>query len=161
MNRALSFLSRSEAETVRLGSAVARQATDSAVVALVGDLGTGKTRMVEGAAREMGYRGRVRSPTFTLLNIYRGRRPIRHFDLFRLDSPEGWELEEWMELWEERGLTLVEWADRLGVPWRSAVFPPGTLLIHLAHRGGDARRIALESPEGAWEGLFRSLEEGI
>ena len=79
MNRALSLLSRSEAETVQLGSAVARQASDSAVVALIGDLGTGKTRMVEGAAREMGYQGRVRSPTFTLLNIYGG--PLLPFDL--------------------------------------------------------------------------------
>ena len=90
------FRSRSVDQTHAAAAALARGLRPGDVVALMGDLGAGKTRFVEGASRELGYEGRVRSPSFTLLNIYRGTRPIYHFDLYRWDRQTGeLELEGW------------------------------------------------------------------
>jgi tRNA threonylcarbamoyladenosine biosynthesis protein TsaE len=160
VNRALSIVSRSEEETKRLGSVVASHAGASSVIGLLGELGTGKTRLVEGAARGEGYGGRVRSPTFTLMNVYEGRRPVYHFDLYRLDTAADREVDEWAEVWEAGGLAFIEWADRLDTVPRGPRWPPAALFIHMAHRGGGLRRIVLEAGRGTWQVLFRSLETG-
>ena len=83
------------------------------VVALVGPLGAGKTTLVKGVARALGVEEEVTSPSFIRLNVYAGRFPVYHLDLYRMqDSAEfiAFGLDEWLDT---DGVTLIEWADRV------------------------------------------------
>ena len=113
MNQFL-FESASEAETDRLGTALAAALPPGTVVALIGALGAGKTRLVQGIATARGVPAEdVTSPTFVLVNEYPGRMPAYHFDAYRLrDEDEFLELGP-EEYFEADGLTFVEWADRV------------------------------------------------
>jgi tRNA threonylcarbamoyladenosine biosynthesis protein TsaE len=110
------FISHNAAETEALGEAWAREARPGWVIALSGDLGAGKTQLVKGLARGLGVTERVASPTFALVNEYTtGCLPLFHLDLYRLDTLEqirGAGLEEFLHT---RGVTVVEWAERLGI----------------------------------------------
>ena len=83
-----SWKSRSAEETERIGAALAKTLLEGDVLALTGPLGAGKTRLVAGIARGLGWNGDVRSPTFTLINEYHGRRMLVHADLYRVESIE-------------------------------------------------------------------------
>ena len=105
--------SSSPGETSRLAERMAAACRPGTVLALVGDLGAGKTLFVQGLARGLGFRGEVTSPTFNLMNYYEGRLPITHFDLYRLGRAEelyGIGFYEYAE--DDRGVVLIEWPDR-------------------------------------------------
>ena len=97
--------------TERLGEALAGSLAAGDVLLLVGPLGAGKTCLVAGLARGLGCPGRVRSPSFTLVNEYEGRLPLFHLDLYRLQGPEAEALG--LEERLERGVLAVEWGERL------------------------------------------------
>jgi len=103
--------SGSVAETEALGEALAPHLEAGDVVALSGPLGAGKTRFVAGLARGLACKARVRSPSFTLVNEYRGRLLLLHLDLYRVDTPaaEGLGIEEE----SERGVLVAEWGEKL------------------------------------------------
>lgn len=111
---AFEFLAKSESDTGRLGAALARLLSPGLVVALVGELGSGKTRLVQAVAEPLGVdRAEVTSPTFVLIQEYHGRQTIYHFDTYRLrDEDEFLELGAG-ELFESDGVCFVEWADRV------------------------------------------------
>ena len=95
----MEYISHSPAETEALGEQLAAVLSPGAVVAYRGGLGMGKTAFTRGLARGLGCRGRVTSPTFTIVNEYEGPVPLFHFDMYRLDSSEdlfdiGWEAVE-------------------------------------------------------------------
>ena len=107
-------------QTQALGAALATHLHPGDLIALEGDLGSGKTCLIQGLCRALGVTSRVNSPTFVLINEYDGRRPggeqllIRHFDLYRLSGSE--ELEEIgvREFFHDpESLCFVEWADRV------------------------------------------------
>ena len=126
-------------ETVRLGEELAHMLRPGDVVALVGELGSGKTTLVKGIAQGLFVKEPVISPSFLLARSYRGRMPLHHLDAYRVNSPE--ELVEvgLLELLPpEEGVTVVEWADRV-----EELIPPGSLWIHLEHLDGDRRRLTL------------------
>ncbi len=108
------YTSRSEAETRRLGELAGQAAQSGDVVGLVGDLGAGKTQFVKGIAVGAGVESAalVTSPTFVLLNSYSGRLPVRHYDLYRLESPD-LEALGYFDL-GAFSLTVVEWSDKAG-----------------------------------------------
>ena len=113
----LTFHLENEQDTERLGAALAEVLPPGTVVALIGTLGAGKTRLVQAVAAALGVpRGSVTSPTFVLVNEYRqGRLPVYHFDTYRLkDDDEFLDLGP-DEYFESDGLTFVEWADRVGL----------------------------------------------
>ena len=118
------FETASFEETYTLGKKFAEKLAPGAVVALIGDLGCGKTAFVKGVAGYFGDDAQVVSPTFTLVNEYDGEIPIYHFDVYRLENPS---LEEcdWMDdyLFGD-GICLLEWADRV-----SAVLPDSTVWV--------------------------------
>jgi tRNA threonylcarbamoyladenosine biosynthesis protein TsaE len=104
---------RSAEETREAGAALARRLKKGAVLLLEGEYGSGKTTFVQGLARGLGVRDVrvVCSPTFVLMNVYRGRVPLYHMDATRLGDPR-----EVFELgWEERGsgVTAVEWGEKV------------------------------------------------
>jgi tRNA threonylcarbamoyladenosine biosynthesis protein TsaE len=106
-------ISNSAAETEALGEAWGRAATRGLVIGLSGELGAGKTQLVKGLARGLGFMSRVHSPTFTLVNVYTGGRlTLYHLDLYRLETPEqihGAGLEEFLN---SDGVTVIEWVER-------------------------------------------------
>jgi len=104
------WVSRSEAETLRLGQCLAEAVLPPVWIGLDGALGAGKTRFVQGFAAGMGFSGRVQSPTFVIENRYGGRVPLQHQDLYRLARPDDEILAGWDE--NESGVILVEWARR-------------------------------------------------
>ncbi|NLW44771.1 MAG: tRNA (adenosine(37)-N6)-threonylcarbamoyltransferase complex ATPase subunit type 1 TsaE [Syntrophomonadaceae bacterium] len=75
---------------------------------LKGDLGAGKTTLVKGIARGLGFGGVVTSPTFTIMQVYLGRLPIYHLDFYRLDDRD-LDGDEWEESYYGDGVTLIEW----------------------------------------------------
>jgi tRNA threonylcarbamoyladenosine biosynthesis protein TsaE len=147
--------SRSVADTARIAACVAEHLVPGDIVALSGELGAGKTRFVEGACRALGYHGRVRSPSYTLLHIYRGRWPLHHLDLYRLEGgAREDELEAWEELMDGPGVTFIEWAERM-----ADRLPERAVRVRLEHAGGDRRRVRLDLPAGALAGLERVLAD--
>jgi tRNA threonylcarbamoyladenosine biosynthesis protein TsaE len=108
------FISNNEGDTERLGAALAEVLPGGTVVALVGTLGAGKTRLVQAYAAALGVpRDAATSPTFVLVNEYQGRLPIYHIDAYRLrDEDEFLELGP-EEYFDSAGVTFIEWADRV------------------------------------------------
>lgn len=110
-----------EAATLASGEAIGRMlaglptARAQLHVNLVGDLGAGKTTLVRGVLRGLGYTGRVKSPTYPLLESYRiGNLNLEHFDLYRLESPEAFSEAGFEDYFVGTGLRFVEWPDRAG-----------------------------------------------
>ena len=102
-----------EADTERLGAALAPQLRAGLVLFLHGELGAGKTTFVRGILRGLGYTGAVKSPTYTLVEPYQmGDLTIYHFDLYRLNDPEELEFLGVRDYLEGSGVCLVEWAER-------------------------------------------------
>ncbi len=100
-------------ETLELGRILGGFLKEGDVIALFGDLGTGKTVFTRGVAQGMGVEGLVTSPTFVLINEYQGVLPLYHFDVYRLE-----ESDEILELGYEEyfygeGVTVIEWADKI------------------------------------------------
>ncbi len=133
----LNAVTCSESETVAFGQRLGSGLRSPAVVGLTGSLGTGKTRLAIGIARGAGFCGRVRSPTFSLMHLYRGTIPIRHFDLYRLDSIDPGLAGEWEEEMEAPGISMIEWADRI-----PELLPENAIWIDL-HEEGNANRRSL------------------
>jgi tRNA threonylcarbamoyladenosine biosynthesis protein TsaE len=129
--------SASPEETAALGERLGRVLEGGDVVALVGDLGAGKTAFVQGLARGLEVTSaRVASPSFTIVNEHAGRVPLFHIDLYRLDDPL--ELAEigLGEYMARGGVTVVEWFDRF--PDEQ---PPERLEVRLSITGPTARRL--------------------
>ncbi len=110
----LEFFSRSPDQTLRVGLRLGAQLQPGDLLALVGDLGTGKTTLVRGLAAGWGSADPVTSPTFVLVNLYRrpGGGKLYHLDAYRLAGPhEAWDLD--LETLLSEGPLVVEWADRI------------------------------------------------
>lgn len=124
---------RSESETVALGEVLGRQLLPGGLILLFGELGAGKTTLVRGIARGVGFRGRVSSPTFALAHVYRGRRLVlHHLDLYRLRDGEAGELGLEELLADPRGAVVVEWPG-------AARWPSKRVEVRLAHAKGGRR----------------------
>lgn len=129
---------QSEAETSAVGRDLAPTLTPGAVVLLFGDLGAGKTAFVRGMAEGLGVApDEVSSPTFTLVQEYRGRRvTLFHVDLYRLSDPR--EIDELgLDEIAEDGVLVIEWAEKLPRP------RPGAIEVRIAHGDGDTRMITM------------------
>ncbi len=98
-------------DTRRLAGAIAELARAGDLVLLVGDLGTGKTAFAQGFAKALGVDEQVTSPTFTLVRTYRGRLPLNHLDVYRLDRLQEADDIGLAELIDDGGVTLIEWGD--------------------------------------------------
>jgi len=107
------FISNSPAETAAIGRQLAEDIGVGSVLALKGDLGSGKTALVKGLVAGLGSRADVTSPTFTIVHEYQGgRMPVYHFDFFRLENRESVERLGWDDYFFGGGLSVIEWADR-------------------------------------------------
>jgi tRNA threonylcarbamoyladenosine biosynthesis protein TsaE len=104
-----------DAATQVLGAHLARVLGAGLSVWLVGDLGAGKTTLTRGLLRELGFSGRVKSPTYTLVELYPfSRFNLYHFDLYRFVDPDEWEDAGFREYFNDTSLCLVEWPEKGG-----------------------------------------------
>jgi len=96
---------------VKFGQTIAIHLRPGDVLALIGNLGAGKTHLTQGIAKHFGYQGSVTSPTFGLIHEYEGS-PLIHSDLYRLEKPSELLAIGWEEYLERNSIIIVEWADR-------------------------------------------------
>ena len=129
--------SGSVAETEALGVALAPHLEAGDVLVLSGPLGAGKTRFVAGLARGLACKARVRSPSFTLVNEYRGRLLLVHLDLYRIEAPDAETLG--LEEQAERGVLVVEWGEKLPAALRERALIVEFEVISEAERRLTAR----------------------
>ena len=133
------FEARDEAGTERLGSALARALPMRAVVALVGTLGAGKTRLVQAIAAACGVpREDVVSPTFVLCQTYEGKRVIHHLDAYRVRDEDEFRELGFDELLESDAMVIVEWADRV-----IDLLPGEFVRVEIEVTGPSARRFVV------------------
>lgn len=111
--KTLQLRSASPASTEAMGERLGAAVTAGTIIAYTGDLGAGKTAFTRGLARGLGYRERVTSPTFTVVNEYEGGRlPLFHFDLYRLGSADELYDIGWEDYLAREGVCAVEWSER-------------------------------------------------
>ena len=131
-------------ETQALAARLERELPDGAVLCLHGELGAGKTCFVQGLARALGVRRPVGSPTFTLINEYRGKRGLAHIDLYRLRGAAdafGLGVEEYLEHFD--GIVAIEWAERLGELLPEACWH---VRLETGVSGEESRTVTVERP---------------
>ena len=135
------LLSHSENETFEFGRQLARSLRAPVRILLVGDLGAGKTTLTRGLASGFGVEdpGEVSSPTFTLINRYRGAGPVFHVDLYRIGEGETHDLGLDDLLDDPASIVIIEWAERLG-----DVDLDGAYRIRLEYVDARTRRIEVE-----------------
>jgi tRNA threonylcarbamoyladenosine biosynthesis protein TsaE len=137
-------LTKSVTETDRLGRRIGRSLQGGEIVALYGELGSGKTALVRGMAAGLGASPQaVSSPTFVLIHEYRGRVRLAHADLYRLDSATELLHIGLSDYDDGRTVTAIEWAEKAGHD-----LPADRLEIHLQHRSPSVRKITFV-PRGA------------
>lgn len=114
-------------DTLAAAKALAAELRPGCVVALIGNLGAGKTAFVKGVAEYFGFDGDVVSPTYTLVNEYSADIPIYHFDVYRLENISEADTEWLDEYLFGNGICLIEWADNIG-----DILPNDTIRIEIS-----------------------------
>ena len=134
-----------EAATLALGAAIAVCLEPGLVVYLKGDLGAGKTTLARGVLRGLGYQGPVRSPTYTLVELYAlSRLDLHHFDFYRFHDPREWIDAGFRESFNGRNVSLIEWPEKA-----AGSVPPADLEIMLEASGsGRSASFTSNSPGG-------------
>ena len=144
----MNVVSRSAEETQALGERLGARLGRGDVVACIGPLGAGKTCFLQGLARGLGVTASVTSPTFVLVNEYRGRLPVYHVDAYRTESLSELVDVGLEEMLHGEGVTIVEWADKL-LP----LLPPRTITVSITGLGDEPRRIELAGPAEVLAGV--------
>jgi len=135
------FTSRSPEDTQAIGERLGARLEAGDVVACIGELGAGKTCFLQGLARGLGVQADVTSPTFVLINQYRGRLPVYHVDAYRTESLSELVDQGVEELFHGNGVAVVEWADKL-LP----LLPPHAITVTITGLGDEPRQIVIEQP---------------
>ena len=145
---------RSVDETQKLGEIIGTAITDGTVLALTGDLGSGKTAFVQGLARglEVPDDYYITSPSYTLINEYPGRYPLFHVDLYRILNPTDLEDIGLYEILHNSGIVAIEWADRIGQR-----LMPDAITIHFEITGDETRKISIAANDLKNANLLKNI----
>jgi tRNA threonylcarbamoyladenosine biosynthesis protein TsaE len=135
------MLTNSAEETILAGEKLAKKLKPGDVIALSGDLGSGKTTFTKGIGKGLGVKDpdRINSPTFVLIKEYKGKVPLYHLDLYRLDSLkeiENLAIEEYIY---RNGVTVIEWAEKI-----KGILPEKYVSVWLKIKGDNKREVAIE-----------------
>lgn len=131
---------KSVSETVRIGRSVGSHLLPGDLVALVGELGAGKTQFIKGLAAGAGIRNPayISSPSYTLINEYPGKTTFYHVDLFRLDGEKEAEALGLDDYFQREGITAIEWADKI-----PSLLPKELLVIRISYTGRVTRSLEI------------------
>jgi len=148
------IISGSVNQTLSIGRSISGNLQAGDIICLFGNLGSGKTVLTKGIALGLGlHKKDVISPSYVLIREYKGRRlPLYHFDLYRLNKAREVILLGYEEYFYGEGVSVVEWADRLG-----KLLPEGYLRIDLRVRGATKRELKIS----AFGRRYRKLQEMI
>jgi tRNA threonylcarbamoyladenosine biosynthesis protein TsaE len=141
----VTITSHSPEETKAFGKSLVKRLRRGSIVACSGDLGAGKTCLIQGLCEGLGVAGPVNSPTFIIANEYAGRLadgsriPIYHLDLYRIERPVDLDNIGWEDYLYGEGVCLVEWADRA-----LHLFPQDAIRVRIEVAGEGERRITME-----------------
>ena len=143
----LEITSTSEKETSRIARDFANLLKGGDVVALIGELGSGKTFFVKKIAEEHGFDGYVSSPTFTILNIYEASTYLYHFDFYRLKNIEEIEKIGFSDLLMEEGIFFIEWPEKAEELLPEEYFKVRIDIINATYRNLSIKKIAKSEDE--------------
>ncbi len=135
------YESNSEKQTFDIGYELAAASKKGAIYCLIGDLGVGKTVFSKGFAEGLGITEPITSPTFTIVQVYDGERPLYHFDMYRIEDPDELEMIGYEDYFYGQGVCLVEWANNV-----SDVIPKEAIWIDIEkdlEKGFDYRKITI------------------
>jgi tRNA threonylcarbamoyladenosine biosynthesis protein TsaE len=153
----ISVLTKSAEDTRELGAALSTLARAGDVILLSGDLGAGKTTMVQGFARGLGITDQVVSPTFILVRTYEGRLTLVHADAYRMDNLQEVTDLDLPELLDDGGVALVEWGDVI-----APVLPSDYLEVRLDFgEGDDDRQISVRVVGPTWAPRAAALRQAL
>ncbi|MET0065133.1 MAG: tRNA (adenosine(37)-N6)-threonylcarbamoyltransferase complex ATPase subunit type 1 TsaE [Candidatus Thiodiazotropha sp.] len=152
----IELIARGESEQENLGRLLAKHSLPPCIIYLAGDLGAGKTTLVRGFLRGLGYTGRVKSPTYTLMEPYELKDcACYHFDLYRLADPEELEYLGLQDMLSPQAYWLVEWPER-----GRGGLPAADLLVNIHHQG-DARQLELLPLSEKASGIVQRLQDDL
>lgn len=153
----LMVTSRNPEETFLIGKIIGRNLIEKDVVALVGDLGTGKTCLTQGIARGLGVPNeyQITSPSFTLINEYQGRMMLYHFDLYRLSRASEMDDMGYEEYLFGQGVSVIEWADKV-----KGILPDDTLLVLINYADENERNIIISGQKKKIAIILKELGNG-
>lgn len=159
-----SLLWSDETATQLFAAALAEQSElRNAFIELHGDLGAGKTTLVRHLLRALGVTGRIKSPTYAVVEPY--ERPLRqahgllniwHFDFYRFNDPREWEDAGFRDLFASPGLKLAEWPEKA-----AGFLPRADLVIHLEALEDESRQVTLSAQTAVGVALLRALSPGL
>ena len=136
------FLTQSQDETEAVGSRFAGALKPGDMVAMYGNLGAGKTAFTRGVLHALGYEGAINSPTFAIVNEYRGKKlDVAHFDLYRIGSEDELYGTGFYDYLDGRMVVFMEWTEN--VPYAVS---DDAIILKIEHCGENSRRIHMESP---------------
>ncbi|MCM8783663.1 MAG: tRNA (adenosine(37)-N6)-threonylcarbamoyltransferase complex ATPase subunit type 1 TsaE [Candidatus Omnitrophica bacterium] len=148
------FITKSEAETKKLGENLGKNLISGDVLCLVGELGSGKTVLVKGIARGLGILEElINSPSFILIREYSSKLNLYHFDLYRLKTLGEIESLGWEEYLSKKGVLVIEWADKM-----EEVLPQEHLRIEMKIFSEKKRKIKLIPKGKRYKELIRKLK---
>lgn len=150
---ATTFATADPFETITLGKHLAKAVRSGDIICLFGDLGSGKTTLIKGVAEGLKIAPqKVSSPTFVLMNIYEGRLALFHFDLYRLEDVQGIGSIGYDEFLYDDGVSMIEWADRLG-----PFLPKEYLKVEMKHKNENQRSIHVTAHGGRYQTLVEHM----
>ncbi len=153
----MEIISGSARETQAIGRLIARNLSKGDIVCLFGDLGSGKTVLTKGIGSGLGIsKEQVTSPTFVVIRQYQGKFPVYHFDLYRLTCPEDIMGVGYEEYLFDEGVSVIEWADKLG-----CLLPKEYLKIELKVSGEDSRALKISAVGARYNKLLEGLRENL
>lgn len=159
MQSTYTLTTSSEEETLNTGFIIGKLVKEGTIIALSGELGSGKTVLTKGIARGLGIEREPNSPTFVIVNIYEGRIQLNHFDLYRINSVEELDDIGFGELTGGTAVSVIEWADKI-----ADILPEDTITVEIYHGDGENnnftqfRKLIIKGNK-EWVSLFKNTVE--
>lgn len=140
-------------DTQKFAEYIGKHIENDVFIALTGELGAGKTAFVQGLAKGMGIDGPITSPTFTIMNYYDSKIPLKHFDFYRLETEEDLYQIGWEEYGSD-GVVVVEWADMF-----PRLLPPESIYITIEKEEGNTRKFHISWNDNAPQKIIKEITD--